>query len=49
MVEVKNTEVFGLERALKAVRNSFTTTRINTTADFKDRKIGIRHLKEDIS
>ena len=36
MVEVKNTEVFGLERALKAVRNSFTTTRINTTADFKD-------------
>lgn len=36
MIEVRNTEVYGLERSLKAVRNSFVTTRIDTTKDFKD-------------
>lgn len=40
MVEVKNVQVFGLERAIQALRNSHTVGEINTSKKYDDKRFG---------
>ena len=40
MVEIKNIEVFNLERAIRAIENSFNVGEINTTEGPVKEKLG---------
>ena len=41
MIEIINTEVFGLERAINAISNSYTVGEIDTTKPVKDKSLAV--------